>query len=459
MTILVHGGTIVNEGRQFAGSIITDDDRIADIIESPEIPRGTFDTIVDATGCCVIPGVIDSHVHFREPGLTHKADIDSESRAAAYGGVTSYFEMPNTRPPTTTEEALDAKFRLAREKSHVNYSFFPGATNDNSDFLRQLDVHRVPGIKLFMGSSTGNMLVDREKALDAVFALAAEKGLPVMAHCEDSAVISRNLAELKALLQTDDPPVEYHPAIRSAEACYKSTQLGIAMAQRHNARFHVAHISTARELQLLQDANRDTDHNNGTSNPMPPITAEVCVPHLVFTADDYSSLGTLIKCNPAVKSAADRDALRSALGSGLVSTVSTDHAPHTLDEKQGGAAKAVSGMPMVQFSLPAVLTLASRGIVSVEQVVQLMCHNQALLFDVADRGFLRPGYKADIVVVRETPSTVTPDCIQSKCRWSPLQGEQLAWRVEQTICNGHIIYNKGEFDDAYRGEEISFRHR
>lgn len=445
MRILIKGGTIVNDGQKKTGSIVIENDRITDIIDSQETPRGIFDTTVDATGCYVLPGVIDSHVHFREPGMTHKADIDTESRAAAYGGVTSYFEMPNTNPQTTTQEALDAKFALAKEKSHVNYSFFPGATNDNGEFLRQLDVHRVPGIKLFMGSSTGNMLVDKAEALDEVFALAAEKHLPLMAHCEDTEIVNRNMAAAKIQSGCDDPDVTLHPQIRNVEACYESSKLGVELARKNNTHFHIAHVTTAKELGLL----------GGN------VTAEICVAHLLFAEADYANLGSKIKCNPAVKTASDRDALREYITTPQAidtATISTDHAPHTLQEKQGGAAKAVSGMPMVQFSLPAMLTLASEGHTTVENVVQQMCHNQARLFSVDERGYIRKGYKADIAIVREEQWTVTADCIQSKCGWSPIEGRQLAWKVEQTICNGHLIYNRGEFDDEYRGEEISFRH-
>lgn len=443
MKTLIFGGVVVSDGKRQNASVIIEDDRIKEIISSENTPRDTFDTVVDATGCYVLPGVIDTHVHFREPGLTHKADISTESRAAAYGGVTSYFEMPNTNPQTTGEEQLDAKFLLAKEKSSVNYSFFPGATNDNSAFLEQLDIHRVPGIKLFMGSSTGNMLVDRREALDAVFALAARKGLPVMAHCEDTTIINRNMQELKERLNTDDPAVEYHPQIRSAEACYESTRLGVEMARKHGTRFHVAHISTAKELQLL----------GGN------VTAEVCVPHLAFTEEDYGPLGTRIKCNPAVKTRRDRQALRQFIMASSGTTVSTDHAPHDIAEKQGGAAKAMSGMPMVQFSLPLMLTLVNEGVLDVETLVRLMCHNPADTFSVDDRGYLRPGFKADVVIVKPEAWTVTKDCIQSKCGWSPLEGRELGWKVMQTICNGHLIYNNGTFDAEYRGEEIGFRHR
>lgn len=442
MRTLIYGGVIVSDGEQRKAAIVIEDDRIAEIIESQDKPRGIFDREVDATGCFVLPGVIDSHVHFREPGLTHKADIESESRAAAFGGVTSYFDMPNTSPQTTDAEALNAKFALGAACSHVNYSFFPGATNDNAAFLRELDVHRVPGIKLFMGSSTGNMLVDRRESLDIVFALAAEKGLPVMAHCEDTDIINRNMTRYKAFLNSDDPDVEYHPAIRSAEACYESTRLGVEIAAKHGTQFHVAHITTAQELPLLKAEN---------------ITAEACVAHLLFTDADYASLGTRIKCNPSVKSEADRAALREGLNNGLITTVSTDHAPHTLAEKNGGAAKAVSGMPMLQFSLPCMLTLSSEGVLSIERVVELMCHNQASLFNVVDRGYLRQGFKADIAIVKQEDWTVDSNCIQSKCGWSPLEGRQLKWRVTHTFCNGHAVLADGVFDADYRGEELTFR--
>ncbi len=440
MKTLISGGKVVNEGRQYDASVIIENGIIADIMEGTAIPRGIFDNTVDASGSYVLPGVIDSHVHFREPGLCSKADIASESRAAAYGGVTSYFDMPNTNPQTVDDESLEAKFRLGSERSHVNYSFFPGATNSNSEFLSSLDAGRVPGIKLFMGSSTGNMLVDKREALQRVFKTAAEKGLVLMAHCEDTDIINRNMALFKEQFATDDPPIECHPLIRSAEACMASTQLGADMAHAFGTRFHVAHITTEEELQLI----------GGN------ITAEVCVAHLLFDEESYREKGALIKCNPAVKTAKDRLALRKALKSGLITTVSTDHAPHLLSEKQGGSARAVSGMPMLQFSLPAMLMLASEENIAIERIVELMCHNQATLFGVAERGFIRKGYKADLAIVRQEEWTVSRDCIQSKCGWSPMEGRQLGWKVMQTICNGHLIYNKGEFLPDCKGEEIRF---
>ncbi len=445
MTTLIKNATLVNEGKSFQASLIIKGDRIADIIESDTMPRGTYDNIVDATGCFVIPGIIDDHVHFRDPGLTAKADIESESRAAAFGGVTSYFDMPNTKPQTTTLETLDAKFALAREKSHVNYSFFLGATNDNIDELLRIDSHLVPGIKLFMGSSTGNMLVDHEEALRQIF---SKVKLPIMTHCEDTEIINANMANAK-IKYGEDPDICHHPEIRSEEACWRSTLLAVNLAREYGTHLHVAHLTTARELQLFEPAEVDK---------LPNITAEAVVAHLMFTDADYKSLGSLIKCNPAVKTVADRDALRRGLTDGRITVVGTDHAPHQLSEKQGGCTKAMSGMPMIQFSLVSMLSLVDKGIITIERLVQLMCHNPTRLFSVADRGFLRKGYKADIAVVRPgSPWTVNKDIIQSKCGWSPMEGRTFNWRVEHTFCNGRHIYNEGVFDDKCRGERIEFR--
>ena len=440
MRTLIFGGTVVSDGASRKASVVVEDDIIADIIEGCEQPRGNYDKVVDATGLFVLPGIIDSHVHFRDPGLTAKADMQTESRAAAYGGVTTYFDMPNTKPQTTTLEALDAKFDDAARKSHVNYSFFIGATNDNLHVVTAVDPHRVPGVKLFMGSSTGNMLVDRR---DTLLRLFQEVSLPIMAHCEDTDIINHNMAEAKRLYG-DDPDVVHHPEIRSAEACYKSTSLAVSLAEQTGARLHVAHLTTARELKLF-----------GKS---PRITAEAVIAHLFFSDADYATLGTRIKCNPAVKTAADRDALRRALSDGRITTIGTDHAPHLLADKQGGCAKAASGMPMLQFSLVAMLELVSKGVLTIERMVELMAHNPARLFEVANRGFLRPGYKADIVIVApHSPWTVTPDCVQSKCGWSPMEGHTFQWQVCTTMCNGHIIYNEGVFDDSSRGEAVLFR--
>ena len=440
MKTLIKNGTIVNEGRQYVANILIDNDIIEDILPVNE-PRGDYDIEVDATGCLVLPGVIDAHVHFREPGMTHKADIESESRAAAYGGVTSYFDMPNTKPQTTDLEAWQQKNELAAEKSHVNYAFFYGATNDNVDTFNQLDVHRIPGIKLFMGSSTGNMLVDKDEALRQVFAAAKELDLPVMAHCEDTDIINANMAAAKAQYG-DDPEVIHHPEIRSVEACYQSSAKAVELATQSGAHLHIAHITTAREMELLH---------------APNVSAEATVAHLLFTDADYATLGTRIKCNPAVKSKADRDALRRAIADGTIMTIGTDHAPHTIEEKQGGAAKAVSGMPMVQFSLPAMLGLVDEGVVTLERLVELMCHNPAKLFSVRERGFLRPGYKADIAIVEHKSWTVDKQCIQSKCGWSPLEGTTLNWSVKHTLCNGQLVLKDRVLQSNSPGQPILFR--
>ena len=441
MKTLIKNALLVNEGRTFRGHLLIEDRLIADIIEGDEAPSGA-DRAVDASGCYVIPGVIDDHVHFREPGLTRKADIESESRAAAYGGVTTYFDMPNTVPQTTTMEALDEKFQLGAQKSHVNYSFFFGATNDNYPLFRKLDPHRIPGIKLFMGSSTGNMLVDRDEALNHIFANAAQ--FRIMAHCEDTGIINRNMAEFKARYG-DDPAIWTHPLIRSEEACLTSTMKAIELAILHDARLHVAHVTTAAELEMFAPF---------TSM----ITAEATIGHLYFSLVDYDRLGTKIKVNPAIKNFRDCYALRQGLTDGHVSVIGTDHAPHLLEEKQGGAAKAVSGMPMIQFSLVTMLELVDEGVLPLERLVELMCHNPARLFEVSGRGYLRPGYAADIIVVEKgKPWQVTEEVIQSKCKWSPMMGHEYQWHVRDVFCNGHHLLSPDGFDDAYRGEAVRFR--
>lgn len=442
MRTLIKNGTIVNEGRSFLGDLVVNGEQIEEIYEG-KAPRGIYDQVIDASGCFVLPGVIDDHVHFREPGLTRKADIESESRAAAFGGVTSYFEMPNTNPQTTTLEALEDKFALGAQKSHVNYSFFFGATNDNVDSFDRLDVHRIPGIKLFMGSSTGNMLVDKYESLQQIFVKAKNLGLPVMTHCEDTDIINRNMAAYQKKYG-EDPDVKFHPEIRSAEACYESSSLAVKLAKESGAHLHIAHVTTARELEFF-----GKDEN---------ITGEAVIAHLYFSDEDYADKKAFIKCNPAIKTVKDRQALREALADGRISVVGTDHAPHEWKDKQGGCAKAASGMPMVQFSLVSMLELVDEGVLSIERMVEVMSHHPAKLFQVDKRGFLRSGYQADIVIVRpHTAWTVQKEIIQSKCGWSPMEGHEYQWQVEQTICNGHLIYNKGEFDEAYRGEELTFR--
>lgn len=442
MRTLIKNGTIVNEGRSFLGDLVVNGEQIEEIYEG-KAPRGIYDQVIDASGCFVLPGVIDDHVHFREPGLTRKADIESESRAAAFGGVTSYFEMPNTNPQTTTLEALEDKFALGAQKSHVNYSFFFGATNDNVDSFDRLDIHRIPGIKLFMGSSTGNMLVDKYESLQQIFVKAKKLGLPVMTHCEDTDIINRNMVAYQKKYG-EDPDVKFHPEIRSVEACYESSSLAVKLAKESGAHLHIAHVTTARELEFF-----GKDEN---------ITGEAVIAHLYFSDEDYADKKAFIKCNPAIKTVKDRQALREALADGRISVVGTDHAPHEWKDKQGGCAKAASGMPMVQFSLVSMLELVDEGVLSIERMVEVMSHHPAKLFQVDKRGFLRPGYQADIVIVRpHTAWTVQKEIIQSKCGWSPMEGHEYQWQVEQTICNGHLIYNKGEFDEAYRGEELTFR--
>lgn len=439
---LIYNVTMVNEGRRFKGGLLIEDDRIERIFDDESLfssmPAGTG---INAEGCYLLPGVIDDHVHFREPGLTAKADIESESRAAAAGGVTTYIDMPNTLPQTTTVEALKQKRVLAAHKSHVNYGFFVGATRNNIDELRSLNRRKVCGIKLFMGASTGNMLVDDEEVLDRLFEQAR---LPIMTHCEDGAMIAENMAACKAQYG-DDPDVALHSRIRSAEACYASTAEAVRLAKKWGARLHVAHISTAKELELFTP---------GDSR----ITAEVCLPHLLFTEADYARLGSRIKCNPAVKTAEDRDALRKALTDGRISVIGTDHAPHTITDKQGGAARAASGMPTLQFSLVSMLQLVDEGVLSLERMVELMCHAPARLFNIEGRGYLREGYKADLVLVRpHSPWTLTPNKIESRCNWSPLEGRRFNWQVEKTFCNGYLIYNNGQItDETFHGQPVTF---
>jgi len=444
MKTLVKGGHIVNEGRTVRGFIVIEDGTITDICK--EQPEASFDDIIDASDCYVLPGIIDSHVHFREPGLTEKGDIDSESRAAAAGGVTTYFDMPNCVPQTTTMEALDDKFRRAAGESHVNYSFFYGATNDNAETFSRLDGTRIPGVKLFMGSSTGNMLVDRQQALERIFKTCR---LPLMVHCEDTDIINRNMQAAKKAWG-EDPPVALHAMIRSEEACLSSTRKAVELARKYGTRLHIAHVSTAEELELIEPA---------TKNQFPNVTAEACVGYLLFSQLDHERLGARIKVNPAIKTPVDQYMLRQALNDGRITTIATDHAPHLAAQKQGGCAKAASGMPMVQFSLPAMLGLVSEGVLTIARMVELMAHRPARLFGVWHRGFLRKGYRADLVVVRpDSPWTLTPDLIQSKCGWSPLEGHTFQWQVVRTLCNGHTVYQDGVVDDSYVGEAVCFQH-
>ncbi len=452
MRLLIKNATLVNERRTELANVLIEEDRICEITTGE--PTLQADEVMDAQGCYLLPGVIDDHVHFRDPGLTHKADILSESRAAAAGGITSIMDMPNTNPQTTTLEALNAKLDLLNERCIVNHSCYFGATNDNHADFARLDKHRICGIKLFMGSSTGNMLVDRMESLKQIF---SSTDLLIAAHCEDQAIISRNTLRYKEQYAAEeDVPVEHHPDIRSSQACYDSSALAVKLAKEAGARLHLLHISTEEELQLIAPE----EITDSASAKRKQITAEACVSHLVFSQEDYQTLGTRIKCNPAIKRKEDRDALRKAVKSGQIDVIATDHAPHLLSEKQGGATRAMSGMPMIQFSLLSMLQLASEGILPIETVVQRMCHAPALLFGIEGRGFIRPGYKADLVLVRpcpEEPWTLTGEHILSKCGWSPLEGKQFAWRVERTWANGHLIYNGTSVDENYRGEELRFQ--
>ena len=435
----IKNATIVNEGRRYQASVSINDGRIVEINCHPHSKESGDNVAIDATGMFLLPGVIDGHVHMREPGLTHKATMESETRAAARGGVTTVFDMPNVIPQTTTLKLLKERYELAEHQCHVNYGFYLGATNDNIGEIKQLDTTACPGIKLFMGSSTGGMLVDKEASLRQIFRSSPSL---IMAHCEDTARINANMAEIKRQYG-EDPDVRYHPVIRDHEACYQSTELAVRLAKEEGARLHVAHITTAKELELFEP---DDER----------ITAEVCVPHLLFTDKDYETLGTRIKCNPAIKTAADRDALRKALTDGRIRTVSTDHAPHLLSEKEGGCCKAMSGMPMVQFSLPSMLDLTTDGVLSIERLVELMCHNPARLYGIEKRGFVREGYWADLTLVRQNPWEVTKDCIESRCGWSPLEGRTLNWQVEKTWVNGNLVWDGTSVSQQPQGKRVYF---
>lgn len=440
----IKNAKIVNEGQTFIGSIVIEGEIIAEVLKANEPPVAPCDETIDAKGYYLLPGVIDDHVHFRDPGLTHKADMLTESMAAAAGGVTSYMDMPNTNPQTTTLEALENKFQDAKTKSIVNYSFYFGATNGNAGDLALLDKKHVCGVKLFMGSSTGNMLVDQMDTLKNIFTNA---GMLIATHCEDQHIISANTLVYKEKYG-DDPDVKFHPEIRNEEACYQSSALAVQLAKETGARLHIMHISTARELSLLE--NKPITEKN--------ITAEACVSHLFFCDEDYEKFGTRIKCNPAIKSKKDRDALRQALTCNLIDVIGTDHAPHLLSEKQGGALKAVSGMPTLQFSLTSVMELVHEGLLNMEQLVQKMCHAPATLYQIEKRGFIRPGYQADLVLVNPSKEwTVTNDCILSKCGWSPMEGETFHSKVEKTFVNGNLVYDNNQVDINHRGQALTFQ--
>ena len=400
--------------------------------------------VVDAGGKLLLPGVIDDQVHFREPGLTHKAEIATESKAAVAGGITSFMEMPNTKPQATTIEELEKKYQRASEVSMANFSFYLGASNDNMEEIRKLDPARNCGLKVFMGSSTGNMLVDKREALEKIFA-----GSPTLiaTHCEDEATIVKN-TELARETYGEDVPVSQHPLIRSEEACYLSSSLAVELAKKHKARLHVLHISTAKELDLFQQ---------GTDFEKKQITAEVCIHHLWFYDGDYERKGPLIKWNPAVKTLYDRDSLLAAVLNDKLDVIATDHAPHTIEEKQSKYFQSPSGGPMVQHALTAMLELVYQGKISIEKVVEKMCHAPARLFGVKDRGFIEPGLKADLVLVdMDQEWTVAHKNIHYKCGWSPFEGTTFHSKVSHTWVNGQLAYKDGLFNEMVRGERLEF---
>ena len=443
-SILIKNATIVNEGRSFRSDLLIIDELIMSVgfSDKVNIPSGT--RIINADGLLLIPGVIDDQVHFREPGLTHKGDINSESKAAVAGGVTSFMDMPNTNPQTVNNDILNEKYRLGSESSFINYSFYLGATNTNLDEVLKADPNSVCGIKLFMGSSTGNMLVDNENSLRELF---AHTSLPIAAHCEDEPTIRKNSETYRAKYG-EEVPVSMHPLIRSREACFRSSSHAVGLAREYNTRLHILHLSTADELKLFS--------NNIPLNQK-RITGEVCVHHLWFDDSSYDTLGTLIKWNPAIKTRFDRDALINGVNNNLLDIIATDHAPHTLPEKRNSYFKAPSGGPLIQHSLVLMLELWHRKIFSLEKVVEMMCHNPAILFNIRKRGFIRKGYKADLCLVDpDNPWSVTKENILYKCGWSPLEGTTFRSRVVQTIVNGTVVYDNGLIKEDYRGQRLMF---
>jgi dihydroorotase len=442
--LLITHAIILNEGNQIAGSVLIQDAHITKIIPRGDSLPERVDRVIDAKGRHLIPGVIDDQVHFREPGLTHKGDIYSESKAAVAGGVTSYMEMPNTNPQTTTHTLLEDKYLRASTTSLANYSFYIGATNNNLDELLKTDPARVCGIKIFLGSSTGNMLVDNPEVLEAIF---LKSRMLIAVHSEDESVIRSNIESARTRFG-EDVPIYLHPVIRDENACYQSTQRVVKLAEKHGTRLHILHLSTARELELLKSTIPLADKM---------ITAEVCIPHLLFDDRDYFTLGNLIKWNPAIKSEEDKKALLNALIEGKIDIVATDHAPHTLNEKQNTYFKAPSGGPLIQHSLVAMLEFCHQGILQPEQVVMKMCHAPADLFRIFNRGYIREGYFADLVIVdMKSRWTVCKDNILYKCKWSPLSGMTFSSAVTHTFVNGNLVYENGRFNEQYKGQRLLF---
>jgi dihydroorotase len=443
-SILIKNATIVNEGKSFRGDLLINNELISAIGNADEMDIPFIKETIDATGLLLLPGIIDDQVHFREPGLNHKGDILSETRAAVAGGVTSFMDMPNTVPQTITINALNEKYRLGSEKSLINYSFLIGATNNNLDEVLKVDPKEVCGIKVFMGSSTGNMLVDNESALCELFKKAH---IPVSAHCEDESIIRKN-TEIYRNKYGDDVPFSMHPLIRSREACFTSSSHAVTLAKEYNTRLHVFHLSTADEMKLF-------------SNELPlsqkRITAEVCVHHLWFDESSYEKKGAFIKWNPAIKTMFDRDELIKAVNNNIIDIVATDHAPHTIEEKNNTYFKSPSGGPLIQHSLVAMLEMWHRKIFTLEKIVDMMCHNPAILFNIRDRGFIREGYKADLCLVNPLSQwNVTKDNVLYKCGWSPFEGNSFSSKVVKTIVNGTIVYDNGIIREDYRGQRLMF---
>lgn len=440
---LIKNVLIINEGKSYQGSVLIEGDKIASVCEGSYTP-GMEAEVIDASGKWLLPGCIDDQVHFREPGLTHKAEISTESRAAVAGGVTSFMDMPNTIPQTTTLDALRWKLDRAATVSRANYSFFFGATNDNLNEIWRVDRSRVPGIKVFLGSSTGNMLVDNPKILEGIF---ADSGMLIAVHAENEEIIRRN-REHYTQLYGEDLDISFHSRIRSEEACFASSAEAVELARKTGARLHLLHLSTAKETTLLEN-------NLPISEKL--ITGEVCVHHLWFDDSDYARFGNRIKWNPSIKTAADRDALRKAVNDNAIDVVATDHAPHLLSEKEGSCLKAASGGPLVQHSLVAMLRMAEMGIFTKEKVVEKMAHIPAALYRIDRRGYIRPGYFADLVLIDPTAHwTVSKDNILSKCGWSPFEGYTFHHAVWKTFVNGELVYSDGKVNDDVRGRELRF---
>ncbi len=441
---LLSNASVINEGAIRNLDILIEDDFIRSVGSVGTIATDSDVETIDCTGMWVIPGMIDDQVHFREPGLTHKADMQSESRAAVAGGITSFMEMPNTVPQTLTQELLEDKYRRAAEVSVANYSFYMGASNDNLEEILKTDPLTVCGIKVFMGASTGNMLVDDPHTLEGIF---SRSGMLVAVHCEDESTIRNNL-KLAQEKYGEDIPVTQHPDIRSREACYKSSSLAVELAKKHGTRLHVLHISTADELSLFSNDKPSEEKN---------ITAEACVHHLWFNRSDYAEKGNLIKWNPSVKEESDRKAILNAVKSGVIDVIATDHAPHTLEEKSKGYLTAPSGAPMVQHALVTLLELYHRGEISLEQIVLRTSHTPAKIYSVSKRGFIREGYYADMVIINPNdPWVVSKENILYKCGWSPLMGQQFTSRVITTFVNGKPVWNNQHISDSIKGKRLLF---